>query len=310
MTSTIDPHAWPRWLAALETEALAYLQKDRRSFRGRALVRSAQILRARPVPTQWSDLKGILGVGEGTLERLRHYAETLPADPSAERRPNNEALGDIYGLGPQRRKELLKEGVKTFADLEEYLRQHPEAVPPSTVLFLRHRGDLLQRIPLAESRTFEATLKAALARFPRLRWALAGSYRREAPSQADWDLVSSHPDPEHGMKRLIERLQKHGLQLVPFGEGPRKWEGLVRGPSGAMRRLDIRMVPEESYAAALLYFTGSKEHNIRLRQRAKKKGWRLNEYALLDQQGKALSTPDEESIFALLETPYVAPPRR
>jgi DNA polymerase/3'-5' exonuclease PolX len=222
----------------------------------------------------------------------------------------DDPLSDIYGLGPQRLKELTKMGLRTAGDLLRHLETHPDAAPDSSHVYLRHRSDLRERIPLEEGHAFERQLKGALTRFPRLRWEMAGSYRRGAVTQGDWDVLFAHPDPDVALAKVVARLRARGLDLVTFGEGPRKWEGIVRGPSGRFRRLDLRMVAPESYAPALLYFTGSKEHNIRLRQIAKRKGWRLNEYALLGRDGKALDAPDEAALFRLLGVPFVPPPLR
>ena len=71
--------------------------------------------------------------------------------------------------------------------------------------------------------------------------------------------------------------------------------------------MDLRIVPEESFGAALQYFTGSKAHNIRLRERAVARGWKLNEYGLFDRGGKRLAGEREEDIYCTLDLAYIPP---
>jgi DNA polymerase (family 10) len=75
--------------------------------------------------------------------------------------------------------------------------------------------------------------------------------------------------------------------------------------------VDVRLVQEQQYGAALLYFTGSKEHNVKLRERAKQKGWKLNEYGLFDLKShRQLAGRTEEQIYALLGLQYIPPELR
>ena len=74
-------------------------------------------------------------------------------------------------------------------------------------------------------------------------------------------------------------------------------------------QVDIRFLPEESYGAALLYFTGSKDFNVKMRKTAIKKGYLLNEYALFE-KGEYIAGASEEEIFDKLEMKYVEPEKR
>jgi len=88
--------------------------------------------------------------------------------------------------------------------------------------------------------------------------------------------------------------------------GDTKGSILVAKPRGGEIQVDLRVVPRESFGAALQYFTGSKEHNVRLRQRAIDRGWRLNEYGLFEGD-VAIAGAEEEEIYARLGLPYVPP---
>jgi DNA polymerase (family 10) len=87
--------------------------------------------------------------------------------------------------------------------------------------------------------------------------------------------------------------------------------GIVRiSPQDNAHRIDIRLIKPESYAYALMYFTGSQRFNILTRQRAIELGLRLNEYGLFDEEGQSLPGESEEEIFDHLGLVYVAPKNR
>ena len=76
-------------------------------------------------------------------------------------------------------------------------------------------------------------------------------------------------------------------------------------------QVDIRIVAPDEWGAALLYLTGSKEHNIQLRTMARVKGWKLNEYGVFDEKtGKRIAGETEEGIYRLFHLPYIEPRNR
>jgi DNA polymerase (family 10) len=74
--------------------------------------------------------------------------------------------------------------------------------------------------------------------------------------------------------------------------------------------VDLRVVSEESFGAALAYFTGSKDHNIQMRELAIKKGWKLNEYGLFDKNEKMIAGRTEEEIYEALDLEWIPPEMR
>ncbi|MGH8880793.1 MAG: PHP domain-containing protein, partial [Stackebrandtia sp.] len=75
-------------------------------------------------------------------------------------------------------------------------------------------------------------------------------------------------------------------------------------------QVDLRVVPAKSWGSAMQYFTGSKEHNVAIRERAVKQGWKLSEYGLFDADGKVLASREEADIYQALRMQYVPPPLR
>ena len=135
---------------------------------------------------------------------------------------------------------------------------------------------------------------------------LAGSYRRGLKVSNDIDLIITAPIPQfvQGLGQYVKKT---------LSAGPVKWSGIVRLPrSRTGRRLDIIRTQKpgkgSSYWFALLYFTGSKDHNIKMRRVAQLRGLRLNQYGLF-KDGKRVSKniASERDIFSALHITYKAP---
>jgi len=161
-----------------------------------------------------------------------------------------------------------------------------------------HAGRFLRPVALTEA----ARLVELVRSVPGVQQVeVGGSVRRCSETSKDIDLVVTADSPEAVMEAFA--TDEGVLEII--GRGPTKCSvQLAAGPSA-----DLRVVPEESFACALMYFTGSKAHNIAIRGRAQKLGLRLNEYALLrEEDGTALPTPDEAAIYAAVGVPNWIPP--
>jgi DNA polymerase (family X) len=132
----------------------------------------------------------------------------------------------------------------------------------------------------------------------------AGSYRRGKETVGDLDILVISDDSEAVMNH--------------FAKFPSIQETLARGDTKMSVRVtdafqvDLRVVAEKSWGAALQYFTGSKEHNVRLRGLAKAKGMKINEYGVFDakDESRVLAGADEQAIYALVGMPWVPPEMR
>ncbi|HVZ32699.1 MAG TPA: hypothetical protein VG963_09755 [Polyangiaceae bacterium] len=109
---------------------------------------------------------------------------------------------------------------------------------------------------------------------------------------------------------------REGLDLTPalreyadvrevLAAGPTRWTVVLRNGMQA----DLRLVPEESFGSALLYFTGSRDHNLRMRRRAQERGFKLNEYGLFRGRKRVAGT-SEEQVLAKLGLPLIPPELR
>ena len=128
---------------------------------------------------------------------------------------------------------------------------------------------------------------------------MAGSLRRGKSTVGDLDLLSTDP-------RVVEAVKGCPGVAQVLESGPKRTS--VKLEDGV--QVDVRVFAQEEYGAALVYFTGSKDHNIALRNLAIEKGWKLNEYGLFDGSGQRLAGKSEEEVYRTLGMKYVPPELR
>ncbi len=300
--------------------------KGENPFKSRAYVNAARTLETLPEPLaqiiEEGRLGDIPGIGEAlqkkihelaTTGRLEYY-ETLKASIPE----GLVAMLEIPGLGPKKIKVLRAElGLESVAALEQACRA-------GKVAALKGFGEKTQanicagierrRLYAAKRLLFDAlplaeTLLAELRAHPDvIRCATAGSVRRFREVIGDVDLLASSKHPA----RVIADFTRHGSVVEIIAQGDTKASVLLEGGV----QCDLRVVEDAEFAPALLYFTGGKEHNIVLRQRAIARGLRLNEYGLfrstVETRDPALRVPcpTEEKIFAALDLNYIPPEMR
>jgi DNA polymerase (family 10) len=275
-------------------------------FRARSLLRAAEALQ-KFRPKDLVAASQLAGIGTGILDRLERIVEGKVPQSLLDARQRGDLTSDdwwehVHGLGPVRIAALRAEGISTLAQLRSWADTNAHELPASARISLTHWEDLQEPIPRAESDRFFTALRAALPK--RWRPELVGSYRRQRPTSSDWDLLVV----QDGVQTPAEVVSRLPYPHETLSDGSHKWEGLVQGPAGKWRRLDLRMARPEAYGAMLLYFTGSKEHNVWMRQKAHQKGYRLNEYGLWDKKGALVAGgPNELPFFQALQLPYVAP---
>lgn len=133
---------------------------------------------------------------------------------------------------------------------------------------------------------------------------VVGSFRRRRPTVGDIDILATSSDPGEAMEEFC------GMEDVNevLGKGDTKSSVIV---SGGLQ-MDLRIVEEESWGSALLYFTGSKDHNIALRDLALEKDLKLNEYGLFDVSGgeEKVAGEAEEEIYGRLDLEFIEPEMR
>jgi DNA polymerase (family X) len=138
----------------------------------------------------------------------------------------------------------------------------------------------------------------------------AGSLRRFKETIGDLDLLVTMR-PGHDKPKNVEAVAQHILKFPGIEQTLAHGENKVSFLLANNLQVDVRLLDKKSFGAALLYFTGSKDHNVALRGRANDEGWTLNEYALTEiKGGKVIASKTEEDIYAKLKLKYIPPELR
>jgi DNA polymerase (family 10) len=294
--------------------------KGENPFRIRSYQRAAQNIggHTRDVAGMADDeLRSIAGIGPALVGKIRQFLETGRIDLHEElKREIPSGILDILhvpGIGPKTAKMLYeKTGIRGLDDLEAQSREGRLAGLPGiqkkteenflkgidTLRRGRERHPLGSALPVADDIVRKLRAKAPLGRI-----SLAGSIRRWKETVKDIDIVATSVKPA----KVIEVFT--GLSIVQ--------EVLARGTTKASIRttdgiqVDLRVVKEISFGAALQYFTGSKDHNIRLREMASRAGLLCNEYGIFrEADGKRIGGRREGEIYTAVGLPFIPPELR
>ena len=159
----------------------------------------------------------------------------------------------------------------------------------------RERQPLGRMLPAALELVDDLKKQATVERIE-----VAGSIRRRRDSIKDIDIVATSPDPAGVMEAFVKLTQVRDVTM----RGSTRASVTIR--EGV--QVDLRVVEPESFGAALAYLTGSKPHNVRLREMAQKRGLKINEYGIFrEEDNLRLGGEDEEDVYRLLDLPFVPP---
>lgn len=244
----------------------------------------------------------------GKLKALEELQSELPASLLA--------LLRVPGLGPKKAAVLHKElGIDSLEQLREACNE--QRVRELKGFGAKTEETILKGLAIAEqaeSRTrwvdADAVVQELLAHMGQVdgiaQMEMAGSYRRGCETIGDLDLLVEANDSS--------------VVMDHFGELPGVAEVIVRGDTkmsirmGSGLQIDLRVVPGESFGAALQYFTGSKDHNVAVRGRAKQQGLKVNEWGVFrvgeDGSETYLSGANEQEVYESLDLPWFPPKLR
>ncbi|HEV3217926.1 MAG TPA: DNA polymerase/3'-5' exonuclease PolX [Vicinamibacterales bacterium] len=263
-----------------------------------------------------AQLRAMPGIGKELAAKIREVCETGGAkyhrDLLDQFPPTILDLLHLQGVGPKTVAQLYTQlGIRTLEELEAgckdgRIRELKGMGPRKEALILKALEERKQRSGrhlLPDAAEAGALLVAYMREeFPAATFTLVGSIRRGAETPGDIDVLATGADPgvmaAFTSYRLVERV---------LGQGDTKSSVLLRGGIQA----DLRVVAAESRGAALQYFTGSKSHNIALRDRAMARGYKLNEYGLFRvSDGVMVAAATEEDIYEALDLALVPPELR
>ncbi len=292
---------------------------DPQSFRVRAYESAAHAIEAQATDLgrlTVQELQRIEGIGKSTSAKIRELLDSGRVQRLDELRARHPAgvvaLLRIPGLGPKAVARLRAElGVQGVDDLrrvlgEQRLRALKGFGAKSEEKLLRAIQRLdeqgaADRTPISVALPLAERIVARVREVPGVSHAsYCGSLRRFCETVGDVDIVVAASDAAAVMDAFVAMS---AVERV-LGRGDSKTSIVTRRGT----QVDLRVVAPSQLGAARLYFTGSKGHNIKLRQRALARGWTLNEYALAEiDGGRVVAGETEEQIYAALGLPWIAP---
>jgi len=300
--------------------AKALALKDENFFKIRAYSRAARAIKDLPEDieeiSKKESITNIPGVGEGIAKKVKEYLETGKMSKYEEVTRDIPksllTLLDIRDLGSKTLGALHKElGVENLDDLKKVIED-------GSFQKLEGLGDksakkIIENIKVYEERMGKehrfligevmATVDQIVKKLKEVdsvsRVAPAGSYRRVKETVGDLDILVESNDNRKVMKKFTAFSEVKKV----LESGETKTSIVVEGLDIQM---DLRVVPKESFGAALMYFTGSKDHNVRIRSLALKRGLKVNEYGVF-RNDTMVAGKTEEEIYKFLNLQFIPP---
>jgi DNA polymerase (family 10) len=288
-------------------------------FRSRAYRNAARVIERLPksitsLLKAGEDLSELPGIGKDLAGKIAAIVATHKFDVLD--RLKRELPGDVGeiaalpGLGPKRVKLLYdKLGVRSLEDLRRAIRSGrlrelkgfgAQSEQKLAAALAKPQAEKRFKLSEAEAEA-EALLTYLQAAGKPDRVVVAGSYRRRRDTVGDLDILAT----ARNGAAIGDRLAKYENVESVVAHGPTRTTVVLR----SRLQVDMRVVPKASYGAALMYFTGSKAHNIALRGLANDHGWKLNEYGLFEGQ-RRIAGATEEEIYRKLGLATIPPEMR
>jgi|HubBroStandDraft_5_1064220.scaffolds.fasta_scaffold18902_2 DNA polymerase (family 10) len=270
-------------------------------------------------------IKALPGIGDGMAAHIREILATGDYELRARLLKKFPItlleLMNLQSLGPKKVALLWKTfKCATVADLEKLAREgklrdiagfgekSEENILKATDLAKRSTGRFLLNLANEEAEKLSTYIKKAGDAVEEVT--PAGSLRRGRESVGDLDLLVTMR-PGSDKQKHVDQVSEHILKYPGIDQVLAHGENKVSVLLGNGLQVDVRLLEKASFGAALMYFTGSKEHNVVLRGRAREMGWTLNEYALTTlKDGKFVAGKTEEEIYKKLKLAYIEPELR
>mgnify|MGYP002725650889 CR=1 FL=1 len=306
-------------IASKLNQIAALLQEQNVAFKPAAYRKAATVIEELPndISTYGDEkeLKKLPGIGEAIAKKIIEFLETGEMEflvlLQKEQGGISADLMDIEGLGPKRVRQLQNElGITSVAQLVNAAKQGKlrdlelwdEILEKKVIENAGKVEERIKRFPREEVKDDVDLLLETLQKVQKVqRCEVAGSYRREKETVGDIDILLVTTAPEEVSDAISELSIVRDIAV----KGDKKISfDLHNG-----LRVDVRLVKADQWGAALMYFTGSKDHNIAVRKVAIKKGWKLNEYGLFDGE-EVVASKEEKDIYEVLGLRFFEPKER
>ncbi|MEF8814629.1 MAG: helix-hairpin-helix domain-containing protein [Halovenus sp.] len=318
-------------IAEILREIADFLEIQDVEYKPRAYRRAARNIEALSEPIgdvyERDELEEIEGVGESIADKIAEYLETgelaYYEELKADLPIDIEGLTSVEGVGPKTARTLYLEldvatleeleraaGRGKIAELEGFGEKSQQNILDHIELAKAGQERMLlgRAFPIARETESRLTRSDAFERVD-----IVGSFRRRRPTVGDLDILATADDPGAAMDEFCS----HDDVRDVLSRGETKGSVVI---SGGLQ-IDLRLVDVEEYGAALLYFTGSKDHNIALRNRAIDRDLKLNEYGLFDTSnvtdrragqrvGDRIASESENTVYEALDLAWIPPELR
>jgi len=295
--------------------------KEENPFKIRAYEKITLVLENLPIDIetiyQQGGLNNIPGVGTGIAKKIEEFLTTGQLEYYEKLKTTIPAgvveLLDISEVGPKTAKLLYEQlEIDNIDKLEKAVREHQIKDLPG--MGEKSETNILRGIELYKRRKERFLLGRALPLAEEMveslsqlketnKISFAGSLRRKKETIGDIDILVSSQNPEKIMRTFTSLPQVREI----LAEGPTKSSIITKDDL----HIDVRVVEPISFGAALQYFTGSKAHNIKLRELALKRGLKINEYGVFEvESGNRIAGEKEEEVYQALNLPFIPPELR
>jgi DNA polymerase/3'-5' exonuclease PolX len=265
------------------------------------------------------DIKDIKNIGKGILSKIEEIIETGKLvrlnDYNADHHiAFMDELTKIYGIGPAKAKDLIeKHEIKSIQDLKNNM----DILNDKQKIGLKYYEDILLRIPRKEMIKHDEFIQKIIKEIDeKLIAEIVGSYRRGMKDSGDIDILINHTDDptdfKNIIKAIVENMKKSGYIIEELALGDKKYMGICKlKRHKRFRRIDILYTTRQEFPFSKLYFTGSKELNVAMRNICLSKNMSLSEHGIKKNNTfikDKLET--EEDIFNFLGYKYIPPIKR
>lgn len=307
---------------------LTYNQNDKNvnNYRIEALQKNMVLFSNMKNITSVDEIKNIKGVGDGTIKRVNEILLTgtlielkyLKSKLKKLLKLNKlvDELCNVIGIGSITAIDLISRyNILSLDDLKVRVNTGSIKVNDKIKLGLMYEGKYETTI----KRKYITKIYERIRNLLPIKSIICGSYRRGKSESHDIDLLLCDPklktmdDVKKSdiLFRIIKKLKKNDLITddITSDDVKTKYMGFT-SYNDKLYRIDVRLVSEESWFAAMVYFTGSYQLNIRMRNKAKKLAYKLNEYGIYNIMGKQIPIKSEQDLFDILKLHYLEPEKR
>jgi DNA polymerase/3'-5' exonuclease PolX len=265
------------------------------------------ILKIDKIPKTKKELSDIKNIGSGIANKIHEYIKTGDVKKLKTLKKQQKYilnLTSVLGIGPSLAKKLIKKNIYNVSVLKKEFNKGNVKLTNAQQLGLKYYKELQERILRKDIDNFKDKIKKKT----KILFKMMGSYRRGSKTSGDIDILIYDKKNVNRLNEFVEIISDNYELIGKLSKGKNKFSGLFR-INNKIRHIDVLYVPIESLYTAINYFTGSKEHNLRLREFAKQKGYKVSEYSLT-KNGKVIPVKSEKDLFDIIGMKYILPKNR